>query len=58
MKTKAVSESHVLRPLEKLDLRMGVEIVVKKTPPKDLGLIKLDSEVIDKIIEDTKYGSE
>jgi|GEM_PF-676815 len=60
MKVKAVYESRVLRPLEELDLVEGeeVEIEVKKSiVDRTFGLIQLDSEVIDDIIEDTKYGS-
>lgn len=59
MKVKAVYESHVLRPLDRLDLEEGeeVEIEVKKNiAERTFGLIQLDSEVIDEIIEDTKYG--
>ena len=60
MKVKAIYESHVLRPLVDLDLREGeeVEIEVKKSiAERTFGLIPLDSEIIDEIIEDTKYGS-
>ena len=59
MKVKAVYESQVLRPLDRLDLEEGeeVEIEVKKNiAERTFGLIQLDSEVIDEIIEDTKYG--
>jgi predicted DNA-binding antitoxin AbrB/MazE fold protein len=58
MKVKAVYESQVLRPLEKLDLKEGdeVEIVVKKNiADRTFGLIQIDPDVIDEIIEDTKY---
>lgn len=61
MKVKAVYESHVLRPLRDLDLDEGeeVELEVKKNIVKrTFGLIKLDAETIDEIIEDTKYGSQ
>lgn len=60
MKIKAIYESRVLRPREELDLKEGeeVEIVIKKSVvDRTFGLIQLDSEVIDEIIEDTKYGS-
>ncbi len=60
MKVKAIYESRVLRPLEELDLKEGeeVEIEVKKSiVDRTFGLIQLDHEVIDEIIEDTKYGS-
>jgi predicted DNA-binding antitoxin AbrB/MazE fold protein len=46
--------------LEKLDLKEGdeVQIVVKKNiADKAFGLIQNDPDVIDEIIEDTKYGS-
>lgn len=61
MKVKAVYESHVLRLLDKLDLKEGeeVEIEVRKNiAERTFGLIPLDSEVIDEIIEDTKYRPE
>jgi predicted DNA-binding antitoxin AbrB/MazE fold protein len=61
MKVKAVYESQVLRPLEKLDLKEGdeVEIVVKKNiADRTFGLIQIDPDVVDEIIEDTKYGPE
>jgi predicted DNA-binding antitoxin AbrB/MazE fold protein len=61
MKVKAIYESHVLRPLGYLDLDEGeeVELEVKKNIVKrTYGLIKLDAEAIDEIIEDTKYGSQ
>jgi predicted DNA-binding antitoxin AbrB/MazE fold protein len=60
MKVKAAYECQVLRPLEKLDLNVGdkLQIVVKKNiADKTFGLIQLDPDVIDEIIEDTKYGS-
>jgi predicted DNA-binding antitoxin AbrB/MazE fold protein len=60
MKVKAAHECQVLRPLEKLDLKVGdkVQIVVKKNiADKTFGLIQIDPDVIDEIIEDTKYGS-
>ncbi len=60
MKVKAIYEGRVLRPLEELDLKEGeeVEIEVKKNiADRTFGLIKLEPEVIDEIIEDTEYGS-
>lgn len=61
MKVKAIYKSHVLRPVEDLDLEEGeeVELEIKKNIVKrTYGLIKLDAESIDEIIEDTKYGSQ
>lgn len=61
MKAKAIYKSHVLRPVEDLDLEEGeeVELEIKKNIVKrTYGLIKLDAESIDEIIEDTKYGSQ
>ncbi len=61
MKVKAIYKSHVLRPVEDLDLEEGeeVELEIKKNIIKrTYGLIKLDAESIDEIIEDTKYGSQ
>lgn len=49
-----------MRLLEELDLKEGEEakIEVKKSiVGRTFGLIQLDHEVIDEIIEDTKYGS-
>ena len=59
MKVKAVYECNVLRPLDKLDLKEGeeVELEIKKSiADRTFGLIQLDPEVIDEIIEDTEYG--
>lgn len=61
MKVKATYESRVLKPVRDLDLDEGeeVELEIKKNIVKrTYGLIKLDAEAIDEIIEDTKYGSQ
>jgi predicted DNA-binding antitoxin AbrB/MazE fold protein len=60
MKTKAVYEEGILKPLGKLDLKEGeeVEIEVKKSIAEStFGIIQLEHEEIEEIIEDTKYGS-
>jgi predicted DNA-binding antitoxin AbrB/MazE fold protein len=49
-----------LKPLEKLELEEGeeVEIEVKKSvTERTFGLIKLEHETIEEIIENTEYGS-
>jgi len=49
-----------LKPLEKLELEEGeeVEIGVKKSvAERTFGLIKLEHEAIEEIIEDTEHGS-
>jgi predicted DNA-binding antitoxin AbrB/MazE fold protein len=59
MKTKAVYEGDVLKPIEKLNLKEGevVEIEVKKSiVDRTYGLLHLDHDDIEEIIEDTKYG--
>ena len=57
---KARYENEMLKPLEKLELEKGeeVEIEVKKSvTERTFGLIKLEHETIEEIIEDTEYGS-
>ena len=57
---KARYENEMLKPLEKLELEEGeeVEIEVKKSvTERTFGLIKLEHEAIEEIIEDTEYGS-
>jgi len=57
---KARYENEMLKPLEKLELEEGeeVEIEVKKSvTERTFGLIKLEHETIEEIIEDTEYGS-
>ena len=57
---KAGYENEMLKPLEKLELEEGeeVEIEVKKSvTERTFGLIKLEHETIEEIIEDTEYGS-
>jgi len=61
MKVKAIYESRVLKPVGDLDLEKDeeVELEIKKNIVKrTYGLIKLDTEAINEIIEDTKYGSQ
>ena len=61
MKVKAIYKSHVLRPVGDLDLEEGEEVeleIMKNIVKRTYGLIKLDAESIDEIIEDTKYGSQ
>lgn len=60
MRTKARYEKGVLRPLKKLDLKEGeeVEIEVKKNiTERTFGIIQLEHEEIEEIIEDTEYDS-
>jgi predicted DNA-binding antitoxin AbrB/MazE fold protein len=60
MKTKAINEEGILKPIGKLDLNEGeeVEIELKKSiTERTFGIIQLEHEEIEEIIEDTKYGS-
>ena len=60
MGIKAVYQNEVLKPLEKLDLKEGeeVEIELKKSiTERTFGIIQLEHEEIEEIIEDTEYGS-
>jgi len=60
IRIKARYENEMLKPLEKLELAKGeeVEIEVKKSvTERTFGLIKLEHETIEEIIEDTEYGS-
>lgn len=60
MGIKAVYQNDVLKPLEKLDLKEGeeVEIELKKSiTERTFGIIQLEHEEIEEIIEDTEYGS-
>ena len=59
-RTKAIYEAGILKPLEKLDLKEGeeVEIEVKKSiTERTFGIIPLEHNEIEEIIEDTEYGS-
>ena len=61
MKTRAIYEDGVLKPIGKLDLEDGeeVEIEVKKSiTERTFGIIQLEHEEIEEIIEDTEYGSQ
>ena len=60
IKVKARYEDKVLRPLEELGLKEGeeVEIELKKgITERTFGIIQLEHEEIEEIIEDTEYGS-
>jgi predicted DNA-binding antitoxin AbrB/MazE fold protein len=60
IRIKARYENEMLKPLEKLKLEEGeeVEIEVKKSvAERTFGLIKLEHEAIEEIIEGTEYGS-
>jgi predicted DNA-binding antitoxin AbrB/MazE fold protein len=60
MKTKAIYEEGILKPLGKLDLKEGeeVEIELKKSiTERTFGIIQLEHDEIEEIIEDTEYGS-
>jgi len=60
MGIKAIYENNVLKPLEKLALKEGeeVEIEIKKNiVEKTFGILHLEHEEIEEIIEDTEYGS-
>lgn len=60
MKIKAIYEHEVLKPLKKLDLKDGEEVeltIKKKISERTFGLIKLDHNTIEEIIDDTEYGS-
>jgi len=59
-RAKAIYVEGVLKPLEKLDLKEGeeVEIELKKSiTERTFGIIRLEHEEIEEIIEDTEYGS-
>ncbi len=60
VKIRARYEDKVLKPLNELGLREGEEVEIeikKRVSDKTSGLISLDHEEIEKIIEDTEYGS-
>ena len=60
MKTKTMYEEGVLKPIGKLDLKEGeeVEIELKKSiKERTFGVIPLEHDDIEEIIEDTEYGS-
>jgi predicted DNA-binding antitoxin AbrB/MazE fold protein len=61
IRTKAIYENGILRPMEKLDLKEGeeVELELKKSiTERTFGIIQLEHEEIEEIIEDTEYGSQ
>lgn len=60
IKVKARYEGSVLKPLEKLDLQEGeeVELELKKSvTDRTYGIVPLNHEEIEEIIEETEYGS-
>ena len=60
IRVKARYENKVLKPLERLDFKEGeeVEIEVKKSiTERTFGIIQLEHDEIEEIIEDTEYGS-
>jgi predicted DNA-binding antitoxin AbrB/MazE fold protein len=60
MKTKAIYEGDVLKPIGKLDLNDGMKVeieVKKKITERTFGIIQLEHEEIEEIITDTEYGS-
>jgi len=60
MKTKTIYEEGVLKPIGKLNLKEGeeVEIALKKSiAERTFGIIPLEHDEIEAIIEDTEYGS-
>jgi len=59
-RTKAIYEGGLLKPLGKLNFKEGeeVEIEVKKNITEStFGVIPLEHDEIEEIIEDTEYGS-
>ena len=60
IKTKTMYEEGVLKLIGKLDLKEGeeVEIELKKSiKERTFGVIPLEHDDIEEIIEDTEYGS-
>ena len=60
VKTKTMYEEGVLKPIGKLDLKEGeeVEIELKKSiKERTFGVIPLEHDDFEEIIEDTEYGS-
>ena len=60
MKTKAIYKEGILKPLGKLDLKEGEEVEVelkKSITERTFGIIPLEHDEIEEIIEDTEYGS-
>lgn len=61
IKVKARYDGKVLKPLTEVDLREGeeveIEIKKKRVADKTFGLIPLDHEDIEEIIEDTEHGT-
>ncbi|MCK4636877.1 MAG: DUF104 domain-containing protein [Methanomicrobia archaeon] len=61
MKIKAIYKNNVLKPLEKLDLKEGEEVEIEVKEKRDIkslrGSLKIDSRVVDKIVEDESWVS-
>ncbi len=60
MKTKAIYEGDVLKPIGEFDLKDGLKVeieVKKKITERTFGIIQLEHDEIEEIISDTEYGS-
>ena len=61
MRIKAIYKNNVLKPLEKLDLKEGEEVEIEVKEKRDIkslrGSLKIDSRVVDKIVEDESWVS-
>lgn len=60
IKVRAIYEDGILKPLGALDLKEGEEVereLTKSVAERTFGIIQLEHEEIEEIIEDTEYGS-
>ena len=51
MRTKAISEEGVLKPLEKIKLEENEEVLVEIKKRRLKGTLKVDAKIVDEIVE-------
>ena len=55
MKTKAIYEDGVLKPLEKIELKENEEILVEIKKRRTKGILKVDPKIVDDVIENEEF---
>jgi predicted DNA-binding antitoxin AbrB/MazE fold protein len=55
MKTKAIYEDGVLKPLEKVELEENEEILVEIKKRRTKGILEVDPKIVDEVIENEEF---